>query len=355
MSIEIKGVIIGEGKPKVCVPIVESHDEAILNKLKEFNELEVDMIELRIDFYENIHQEDALRNLFLNIAALQIQKPVILTIRTAAEGGEVEIDSKDYFNVYKLAVEANAFDIYDVELALGTNMAIELRTLIHDAGKYMLMSSHNFDRTPEVDSLMQKFRSRDSLEADIMKVAVMPEDYQDLLNLLSFTVQAKHEYAQKPIVTMSMSSIGLTSRLVGEQFGSAITFASVGKASAPGQIKTLEKLVWIIYKRFFIEKGKLKDIQIKIDQYIQIRMVLVYKGIETKIHIDARPYVNEDINIDSQGSIRYGFLKLNYAKMLQEWVKDIPQVSVNNTQIRVKNEYLQVIRLNSQEIELELY
>ena len=40
------------------------------------------MIELRIDFYENIHQEDALRNLFLNIAALQIQKPVILTIRT---------------------------------------------------------------------------------------------------------------------------------------------------------------------------------------------------------------------------------------------------------------------------------
>ena len=63
----------------------------------------------------------------------------------------------------------------------------------------------------------------------------------------------------------------------------------------------------------------------------------------------------EDIIIDSQGSIRYGFLKLNYAKMLQEWVKDIPQVSVNNTQIRVKNEYLQDIRLNSQEIELELY
>ena len=36
-------------------------------------------------------------------------------------------------------------------------------------------------------------------------------------------------------------------------------------------------------------------------------------------------------------------------------MQDIPQVSVNNTQIRVKNEYLQDIRLNSQEIELELY
>ena len=86
-------------------------------------------------------------------------------------------------------------------------------------------------------------------------------------------------------------------------------------------VKTLEKLVWIIYKRFFIEKGKLKDIQIKIDQYIQIRMVLVYKGIETKIHIDARPYVNEDIIIDSQGSIRYGFLSLTMLKCYKNGLK----------------------------------
>ena len=82
-------------------------------------------------------------------------------------------------------------------------------------------------------------------------------------------------------------------------------------------VKTLEKLVWIIYKRFFIEKGKLKDIQIKIDQYIQIRMVLVYKGIETKIHIGARPYVNEDIIIDSQGSIPVSYTHLDVYKRQQ--------------------------------------
>ena len=117
----------------------------------------------------------------------------------------------------------------------------------------------------------------------------------------------------------------------------------------------LQKLVWIIYKRFFMEKGRLKDVQIKIGEYLHVLLVLDYKGIETRITLQGDLYVNEDIIIDSQGSIRYGFLKLNYAKMLQEWVKDIPQVSVNNTQIRVKNEYLQDIRLNSQEIELELY
>ena len=71
MSINVKAITIGEGLPKVCVPIVEDNDEAILDKLKEFDQLDVDIIELRIDFYKNILQFDALKNLFLNIAALQ--------------------------------------------------------------------------------------------------------------------------------------------------------------------------------------------------------------------------------------------------------------------------------------------
>lgn len=119
-------------------------------------------------------------------------------------------------------------------------------------------------------------------------------------------------------------------------------------------VKTLEKIVWIIYKRFFMDKGTLKDVQIQIDQYIQITMIVIYKGLETTIQINAMPYVSGDVIIDSQGTIKCGFLKINYAKMLQEWVKDIPQISVDNTRICIKNEYLKDIRLNHQEIELEL-
>lgn len=237
MSINIKGITIGEGVPKVCVPVVETKDETIINQLKELDQLDLDLIELRIDFYENITDYNALKNLFLNIAALSLKKPIILTNRTLKEGGQIEVTEQDYFKIYQIALETNAFDIYDVELSAGTNMVIELRTLIHEANKYMLMSAHHFDRTPEIDSLMQKFKSMDSLEADIMKIAVMPEDQMDVLNLLSFTTLAKHEYPNKPIVTMSMGSLGLVSRLIGEQFGSAITFGCVGKTSAPGQME----------------------------------------------------------------------------------------------------------------------
>ena len=47
-----------------------------------------------------------------------------------------------------------------------------------------------------------------------------------------------------------MSPLGLTTRLVGEQFGSAITFGCVGKSSAPGQInyQELNQILQLIHK-----------------------------------------------------------------------------------------------------------
>ena len=44
------------------------------------------------------------------------------------------------------------------------------------------------------------------------------------------------DHAKIPIVTMSMGKVGISSRILGEVFGSAITFGSVKRASAPGQI-----------------------------------------------------------------------------------------------------------------------
>ena len=56
MSINVKDITIGEGLPKVCVPIVEDNDEAILDKLKEFDQLDVDIIELVCYYYSVIRQ-----------------------------------------------------------------------------------------------------------------------------------------------------------------------------------------------------------------------------------------------------------------------------------------------------------
>jgi 3-dehydroquinate dehydratase I len=72
--------------------------------------------------------------------------------------------------------------------------------------------------------------------ADIPKIAVMPKSKLDVLELLEATVIMSEKYADRPIITMSMSGMGVVSRLTGELFGSALTFGAAKKASASGQV-----------------------------------------------------------------------------------------------------------------------
>ena len=78
------------------------------------------------------------------------------------------------------------------------------------------------------------------LNADILKIAVMPNNRKDVLTLLSATEEIYSNLADRPVITMSMGGLGMISRLSGEIFGSAVTFGSAGKTSAPGQVEVYE-------------------------------------------------------------------------------------------------------------------
>ena len=59
---------------------------------------------------------------------------------------------------------------------------------------------------------------------------------KDVLTLLAATEEMTTNYADRPIITMSMAGTGVISRLCGEVFGSSMTFGAAKKASAPGQM-----------------------------------------------------------------------------------------------------------------------
>lgn len=88
------------------------------------------------------------------------------------------------------------------------------------------------------------------LGADIPKIAVMPNSKKDVLVLLAATEEMSSEYADRPIITMSMAGTGVISRLCGEVFGSALTFGAAKKASAPGQmeVNNLETVLQLLHK-----------------------------------------------------------------------------------------------------------
>ena len=79
-------------------------------------------------------------------------------------------------------------------------------------------------------------KREDEAGADILKLAVMPHDYRDTARLLRVTGRMSRENTQKPLITMSMGDLGSASRFCGEIFGSAVTFATAGRMSAPGQL-----------------------------------------------------------------------------------------------------------------------
>ena len=237
---KVKNITIGEGMPKVCVPVINRNHQDIIAELMRLEKLDIDLIELRIDYFADLLNDQELISLFNEIASLSLTKGIILTYRSEKEGGNGQLSIQEYIELYKLAVSSNAFDIYDV---------ITLTSLIHQAGKKVLMSMHDFKRTPSIDTMMEKFKLMDSSEADIFKIAVMPEDYKEVLALMETSLRAKEIY-DRPIVTISMSNMGLATRLLGEQFGSAITFGKADNGSAPGQIDvdSLKQVLKIIHE-----------------------------------------------------------------------------------------------------------
>ena len=88
------------------------------------------------------------------------------------------------------------------------------------------------------------------LGADIPKIAVMPQNKKDVLTLLSATEEMATDFADRPIITMSMSGTGVVSGLCGEVFGAALAFGAVGKASAPGQMGAgdLQTVLGLLHK-----------------------------------------------------------------------------------------------------------
>lgn len=232
----VRGVCIGSGVPKICVPIVARTREAILDNAEKIVKSKPDLIEFRADWYGELMSRDKLVNLLGCIRERIGELPLLFTIRTVNEGGEAGISVSDYQAICITAIESGFVDLVDVEAFMQEGLLEQICAAAHRKHIVVVASNHDFEKTPEEGELVRRLCYMDEHGADIAKLAVMPNREEDVLSLLSATLKYKRSRAGKPVITMSMSGTGLVSRLVGECFGSAVTFAMVGQASAAGQI-----------------------------------------------------------------------------------------------------------------------
>ena len=193
---QTKTGIFGEGAPKICVPIVEKSREGIWKKAEDIENHPVDIA----DAYYHLNRE-------------------------AASGGADLVDLETYLDETRTAEEIG-----------------KLRA--SGSGCLVMASNHDFQKTPSTEEMVRRLRRMEELGADAAKLAVMPTNRQDVLNLLQATVTAA-EMLSVPVVTMSMGSMGVISRICGSLTGSAMTFASAGEASDPGK-RPVEQMAEIL-------------------------------------------------------------------------------------------------------------
>ncbi len=248
--IKVKNIIIGEGIPKVCVPIVGETIERIVEEVKYLATLEVDVVEWRVDLFKHVEDIYQVKEALKEIRKLLPQTPIIFTFRSLREGGEKEISTSYYIELNCSIVQTGQVDMIDVELFNEEKDVKHLVEVAHDHDVYVIISNHDFHKTPNKEEIIARLRKGQELGGDIPKIAVMPTNTADVLTLLDATREMKEHYADRPIITMSMAGKGVISRLAGELFGSALTFGAAKKASAPGQIAVdeLKRTLTLLHK-----------------------------------------------------------------------------------------------------------
>lgn len=236
--IKLRNIVIGQGAPKICVPVVGKTAGEIEREAREAVRHEIDMVEWRADWFDGVKEEEQVLGVLRTLREILGEVPLLFTIRTRAEGGEGELTEEEYEKITALAAASGLADMIDVELY--SSPAERLVKKAHENQVKVIMSNHEFHRTPEKSEMIARLLKMQELDADVLKIAVMPLCKKDVIELLSATEEMTEVLADRPVVTMSMGQVGCVSRLVGEVFGSAITFGAVTRTSAPGQIPVEE-------------------------------------------------------------------------------------------------------------------
>ena len=226
----IAHVTLGDGSVRIITPLVGSTESQLTKELRASHEAGSDILEWRADFFENATQA-ALTSAAMTLRGIT-EQPLLFTLRTAAEGGALDITDADYAHLTRYFAASGFADAIDIELMRGATSSI---ATAHQANLPVVMSYHNFEKTPSEKTLATLFADMDAAGGDVLKIAIMPQMPEDVLKLMSASLKARQKY-QKPVIAIAMGELGRITRAAGSLFGSDATFASLENKSAPGQI-----------------------------------------------------------------------------------------------------------------------
>lgn len=192
-------------------------------------ELGADILELRLDLIS-----DDPNQILKELKALGL--PIIITNRMKEEGGAWT--GSEHMRIQELVSLIPHADAVDIELgAKERELAIKTAK---NTGKKVIISTHDFQNTPDIKVMEDYIERSFDAGADIAKLAVTPHTLDDVLHLLDVTL-----HSSGPVCTIAMGDIGKHSRAISPIYGSVMTYGYVDIPVAPGQLR-VDELKYIL-------------------------------------------------------------------------------------------------------------
>lgn len=236
IKVIVRKRVIGGQKPLVCVPLLALQTSVLLEQAETLMPSAPDLVEWRLDAYGSLADTSECLHTLERLRSIIGEVPLILTCRAAGEGGLQAVPAQLRRSLLQAAMHSGLIDLVDIELGSPRDFMAAIQTTAARCGVRQILSYHDFDATPGQASIVDKLMQAQALGADIAKVAVMPNAYQDVLTLLGAVYQARTSGLKIPMAAISMGVRGVVTRIAGALFGSDITFAAGMVPSAPGQI-----------------------------------------------------------------------------------------------------------------------
>ena len=227
--------LIQNGSPLVAVGFKDGVSLKTLQKAKKDG---LGVAELRVDLFSSYDRKHVLKE-----AAKFKNFPIIATIRSRREGGKWNLSDAQRLELFQALIPK--VDAVDIELS-SSSLVRKVVKAAHRSGKLTIVSYHNFDRTPDLNSLNTIIKKAKKIGADIVKIAALARSPEDVQRLGLLTVQNK----PKNMITIAMGKKGSVSRILFPALGSLITYSSLGETLAPGQLDFSTTVEWV--KRMYI-------------------------------------------------------------------------------------------------------
>jgi 3-dehydroquinate dehydratase/shikimate dehydrogenase len=220
---------------KICLCLTGktiARDLEILEKYRKY----VDIAELRVDCLEPDER------LYIRRFPEQAGMPVILTLRrdtdggyyTGGEGARISLLSKGL--AFAEVDPRRNFAYVDLEAYLHVP---SLEEVARTFGTKIIRSHHNMQGVDE--DLVGRIRGLSRPGDELVKVAVTPHTMEDILRIF----RAARETMDMDKILIGMGHLGVPTRILAEQMGSQMTYASVKgepdiPPAAPGQLDPQE-------------------------------------------------------------------------------------------------------------------